>query len=147
MNHYFNLLTLLVLSLLGSCQNDNTQLSPQTGLEGTWEWVSTTGGLAGIHDTPASTGKTLRYEFTSEGAYTITENGTVTSQGTYTIAKRNCIHSGDQKDFIDFSSEEVADRTIETVDEKTLGLSDEYFDGYGLTFRRRIFDASVQERD
>lgn len=76
----------LFFLLLISCgtREDETETEQYAGL---WHWVSTDGGLANIHLTPASTGIKRTLVLTLEAVYNITENVIITSEGTYYVGR------------------------------------------------------------
>lgn len=106
---------------------------------GTWEWVRSDGGLAShIHDTPASIGKTVTYTFAYDMKYIRYENGFQVSTGTFSKEKKKCIHSNEEKLFIDFSSPSDPDFMIETQLGNVLETSDEAADGINSSFKKVI---------
>ena len=64
---YLTILSVFFLSFSG-CQKGQKE-TLNTGLVGTWEWVSTTGGIAGIHQTPQTLGYTYYVEYTKDWKY------------------------------------------------------------------------------
>jgi hypothetical protein len=54
---------------LGAAQACGVTTGPDAGdaVLGTWNWVESTGGIAGITLTPASTGDSVRLRFTDQG--------------------------------------------------------------------------------
>lgn len=126
-----------------SCQTGNEILISDTGIAGEWEWVRTDGGIAyHIHETPASTRENIEWKFTDERKYFIYVNGTRTSEGTYSLTKRSCIHSHEEKLWIDFSSSSDMDMMIESIDAEILELSDEMYDGIGSQFRKKAINTN-----
>ncbi len=104
-------------------------------LKGTWVWVRTDGGFANhIHDTPASTGKNIKWVFGSANSYKIYHGDTLFSGGTYQLVQKECIHDHTMKKVIDFSTPTDQDMMIESQNGKTIMLSDELYDGLGSEF-------------
>jgi hypothetical protein len=132
------LLFVLISSVLfTACTPDDDLINPDTDLAGTWQWISTRGGIANqINLTPASTGRSVTLQIGVDGRYTIYVNGAISSQGNYTIGQRNCIHTGTQKRLIDFSAAIDEDRTVENLVDTELYLSDEMHDGLTSHYRR-----------
>lgn len=97
-------------------------------LLGNWNWISTTGGIGNINETPTSTGKTIVLNFTADNKYSITTNGTVTSSGSFSLYKdiTNTDHS--EKTFISFSNDgtkilaNYSDTNLQLVDDSNDGL-------------------------
>ena len=120
-------LLLLGTLVFSSCSKHDVECDKE--MEGTWKWVKTEGGIGNnIHDTPASTGKNINLTL-DNGNYIIYTNAVLTSQGTYTIESRRCIHDHTNKSLINFSSDNDTDMMIERLDNTTLELSNEAFDG------------------
>lgn len=134
--HHWNsiILNLLTLCVLISCAK-SPFTKQGTALRGTWIWVRTDGGFANhIHDTPASTGKNIKWVFSSANSYKIYHGDTLYSGGTYQLLQRECIHDHTMKKMIDFSTPTDQDLMIESQGGKTIMLSDEMFDGLGSEF-------------
>jgi hypothetical protein len=103
---------------------------------GTWQWVSTDGGIANqIHDTPASTGRNVELQLLSNGTYVCKTGASVTSSGTYRVEKRKCIHDHTQKDYLLFSAD--PGMMMESINDEALLLSDEAFDGLTSQYIRQ----------
>jgi hypothetical protein len=107
-------------------------------LEGTWEWVSTDGGIANnIHQTPASTGNQIVFRFNANHTYSKYTNTTLTEQGSFRLEKRKCIHDHQEKPVLFFGSNDTQGMMIERIGSDTLALSDDFVDGTGSTYSRR----------
>ncbi|MGV6831421.1 MAG: hypothetical protein ACWA5P_07665 [bacterium] len=80
-------LILFGVALLGCSSDDNRST---TDLIGIWDWVASSGGIAGNTETPESTGNQIRLEISST---TIKRylNGTLTSESEYVIETRESI--------------------------------------------------------
>ena len=103
---------------------------------GTWQWVSTDGGIANqIHDTPATTGRNVELQLLSNGTYVFKTGVSVTSSGTYRVEKRKCIHDQEQKTFLQFSDDPGL--MVESIDDESMQLSDEAFDGLVSQYNRK----------
>ena len=128
------LITIVMIISITSCSKRADKPSVEDSLTGTWEWVSTNGGIANhIHETPASTGENIYLKITTDGNYFRYTNGVLTSNGTYVLLTRKCIHDLTDKTFIDFSSD--YDFMIERLDKQNLEVSDEAFDGIGSSYK------------
>jgi hypothetical protein len=135
-------LTALITLTAASCQDEGTKNNERSGLAGTWEWLSTDGGIAGMHYTPSSTGKTMTLTITSDLKFYRYENNVLQAQGTYALSERKCIHTGENKPMLVFS--DLQNLTVENEISDTLELSDENYDGMNSTFKRI---ADVQQKD
>lgn len=123
-----------VLASLVACTRETTN-TPPASLEGDWQWVQSDGGIANnIHNTPASTGKSLVLKLTAGGEYVYYTNGVENTRGTYTLETRTCIHDQREKTFIQFSA--CPGQMVEALNGTTLTLSDEAFDGVSSTYHK-----------
>ena len=129
------LFTGCLVFLLASCsKKDCGCTTPQMDMTDTWNWVKSTGGIAGTTTTPASTGNNIVLRINDDLTYSYTINGTVTSSGTYIRESKNCIHDGRTKMLIDFSNDQ--DLLVEQYDNGELSLSDEAADGFISVYKR-----------
>ncbi len=99
-------------------------------LKGTWTWVQTTGGFAGVTETPASTGTTKEVVFYGTNSYRFSVNGVTTSHGTYTIAQAFCIHTQTFKPEIHFTNALIMNLMVENISFTSLELSEDVADGF-----------------
>lgn len=60
---------------------------------GTWQWYETSGGFAGVIETPETTGETRQVVFEEDGTVSFYKNGNVTLTSTYTLGKEKTIFS------------------------------------------------------
>jgi hypothetical protein len=124
---------LFLLTIIISC-SDNGDTNNKN-LIGTWSWVSSSGGIAGTTETPASTGKNRDLKFTSDGKYFYFTNGVLSSQGTYNIEIKKSNLYQTNKNAIIFSKDGYM--IIEKIDDSNLFLSDDNFDGFGSSYIRK----------
>lgn len=126
------LLFLGIIFLSYACEEERVAPQPLTGQ---WEWVRTDGGIANhIHDSPQSTGKTIRLVLNQNLTYRKFINGVLSTEGSYVLSKRTCIHDHQQKEVITFSAD--MEMMIESLDGQNLELSDENYDGLASRYRR-----------
>jgi hypothetical protein len=78
-----NLIFIFIAILFLSCEKNNDSLS-NWNLIGQWNWVKSSGGIAGMTYTPNSTGKNRVLEF-SATTLKIYENGLLTAETSYSI--------------------------------------------------------------
>ncbi len=133
----FLLLSLLMISVLSCRTSDDESTISNTDLVGTWNWISTEGGInAQINDTPQSTGKIIHLELTNDFKYSITENGNQTSNGTYVLSMEKSIYSGNNERFIVLSNnQEVVMKGIINVNNTNkLVIADNNHDGVTSTY-------------
>lgn len=55
----------------------STGPSSEVGVIGTWTWLESTGGIAGVTLTPASTGESMALRFTLDGQAQLFRNGSL----------------------------------------------------------------------
>lgn len=125
---------LFLLPILASC-SDSDDNSNDKNLIGTWSWIFSSGGIAGTVYSPATTGKNIDLEITSDNKYFYYTNGILSSQGTYTLETQNCIHDHTNKKVLFFSNNESM--MIEKIDNSNLFLSDDNFDGFSNSYIRK----------
>lgn len=101
---------------------------------GVWNWVSTDGGIANEHQTPANTGITRTMDLTVDYHYSIKENGIPVSEGTYSISPgvTNTDHS--EKIFINFSN--YPSVFVQSVNASDLYLVDDSIDGFNYHYSK-----------
>jgi len=129
-------IVIMVAGFAPACSKPANKGTKENGLAGTWQWIRTDGGIAfHIHDTPLSTGKNVDLKITADGKYFLYTNGSLSSEGTYLMETRKCIHDNADKPLIRFSS--FADFMVEKLDQDTLELSDEAYDGVGSLYKRK----------
>lgn len=125
---------LFLLPILVSCSDDDDN-SNDKNLIGTWSWIFSSGGIGGTVYSPATTGKNIDLEITSDNKYFYYTNGILSSQGTYTLETQNCIHDHTNKKVLIFSNNESM--MIEKIDNSNLFLSDDNFDGFSNSYIRK----------
>lgn len=126
---------LILLTIFVSCSDENTNIQTEKKLVGTWSWISSSGGIAGITATPASTGKNIDLKFTSDGKYFYYTNGIISNEGTYTFSTKKSIVDGIDKKSIVFSA--GGEMIIAQIDNTNLYLDDNYYDGFGSSYIRK----------
>lgn len=122
------IILLIALILAVSCsKSDSHQLT------GSWEWVSTTGGIAGITETPQSAGiqKTLRID--DEFMYYY-ENGDLVNQVAYKIIKAASLFSQGTVKQIEMEGSSIRQSFL--AGDLTLVLKEEVYDGFQHTYIR-----------
>ena len=125
---------LFLLTVIVSCSVENSNVVVDKNLIGTWNWISSSGGIAGTTNTPASTGKNIALKFTSDNKYFYYTNGVISSEGTYKFSTQKSIVDGTFKKSIVFSA--GGEMIIDKIDNTNLYLSDNYYDGFGSSYIR-----------
>lgn len=127
-------LIIFAFVLFISCRNEQEEMLKTDQFVGTWNWVSTNGGIGNINETPSSTGKTVRIIFTNDNKYSIVENNKTINEGTYKtyLEVTNTDHV--QRVFIDFSN--YPDKAVRSVTPTELHLYDDVADGLNYIYSK-----------
>jgi hypothetical protein len=88
------ILTLLAFAACSGSDSGSGAKSNES-IVGNWVWYETTGGIAGVHETPENTGETRKVVFEDNGNITFYTNGEVTQSSTYTLAIEKTMMSED----------------------------------------------------
>ena len=126
----FALIFALILAIT-SCSKD-IKTSNGSTLNGKWNWVESSGGLAGKTETPATTGKVITIEI-SNGIIKYFENGVQTVSDSFTTKIQNSIR-GENKNMIIYKSGRP-NQSFE-LNEKQLILFDECYDCYQSNYSK-----------
>ena len=126
--HLLSISILLAITLL-SCSKDD---SYNNAIVGKWNWVLTTGGFAGVHETPASTKQIWSYEFRSNNTYTLLRNDTIAASGNFTLSSTDA--NGLKTNIINMENSMIQSYIIQR---DTLILADIYVcDGFISSYSR-----------
>lgn len=130
-----NLTFLLIVGTLFafSCKKEETL--PNNSLAGTWQWVSSTGGIAGKTYTPASEGYERSLLFTDNLKYSNLKNSISQKSGKFEIIKAKSIYKTELVDFIKYDDGTMSIILNQTSDE--LVLADNNYEGFSETFKRK----------
>jgi hypothetical protein len=112
-----------------------TAVSPFSMLYQRWEWVRSSGGIAGVVQTPQSEGYTRAIDFTENGFFTVYQDNAVVISSTYTIIRAESILDNREYDIIVFDNG-LLESAIIQLSGDTLVLREEVFDGFTHTYRR-----------
>jgi len=100
---------------------------------GNWNWVSTSGGLAGVYETPENTGKIIFVEFGPEGIFRMMIDGQMVRECKYTIS--NGANTEDAMQQVMYSDSTMS-QTIYFKDLGYLILTDMVSDGFTYEYKR-----------
>ena len=105
-------------------------------LIGTWEWVGTSGGIAGDSRLPGPDDPRVTVEFSADGTATFRRDGEVARQQRYRLASEGTIFASEDQPVLYFDAEDMG--RVVRIDEtgRTLTLSDNVYDGFSLEYRR-----------
>lgn len=125
------LLTILVLVfLMSSCAKEEDQDEPVEFI-GNWSWIETSGGIAGITETPESTGSSVKLEISS-GSIKRYVNGDMVSELSYAIETGTSIVGGEQEMIV---YEDASKQAVFLTGDQLM-LVDECFDCYQYTYTK-----------
>lgn len=131
------LFTGLLVFTLGNCSKYTPSSQRPGELSGTWNWVRTDGGFGyHIHETPASTGKSVQWKLTADGRYSLYQNGNLVSQGNYTLKTAKSIRDHSDKKVIHFEGANEPDWMILQVSRQQMEITDNNYDGVTSVFSR-----------
>ncbi|HNL83744.1 MAG TPA: hypothetical protein PKO18_00815 [Chitinophagales bacterium] len=128
------LLIISVLTIFLSCKKDAIKGSyNQNDLTGRWEWLSSSGGITGGTETPATRGYSQSINITADKIQFYT-NDILTQDITYTIGQAVSIYDHETRTMLMQSNNPICSYKI--VGNK-LYLYDECFDCYSSEYIRR----------
>ena len=118
-----------------SCTKDEIVAQNSTSmLTGEWRWVSSTGGIAGITITPETAGYERKLVLTDDMKYSRYKDNVLQKSGKFELTKEKTIYKTELVDFIKFDDATKSVIQGNTSDE--LLLADNFYDGFGETFKR-----------
>lgn len=139
MKSLFLLIGILILAT-GSCSKDELKdnsiyVDTPVALIGSWNWLYSSGGIAGTISTPQSTGETKRIEFDSDNNLRLFVNDKLKEALTFKIEKGKSITSQDSVLILTNIYHGIRQSiTFRTAD--TLILFDECYDCYEHHYSR-----------
>ena len=92
------LFLLFIGALFLNCSNDD-ESSTKSQLIGQWNWVESSGGILGRTETPESTGKIIKLEFSNNSIKRFV-NGNLESESKYSIKSED--YYGEQREIITY---------------------------------------------
>lgn len=119
------LLFVLLISLFYACADDT---SVPNDLVGKWNWISSSGGIAGTTYTPGSTGETIVLEFTSDSVYKQYRNDLLIVNCEFSIIQAESIYDHEITNMIECDG--YLRRSFSFNAQGNLILADEAFDGF-----------------
>lgn len=125
------LLFVLLISLFYACADDT---SVPNDLVGKWNWISSSGGIAGTTYTPGSTGETIVLEFTSDSVYKQYRNDLLIVNCEFSIIQAESIYNHKITDMIDCDGS--LRRSFSFTASGDLILADEAYDGFTSQYER-----------
>jgi hypothetical protein len=116
------------------CKKTSTNL-PTSQIAYMWEWTQSTGGLAGVIQTPQSEGYTQATDFDDNGQYTKYRDNAIIASGAYSLTRNVSQLDGIEYDMVVFN-DGTAPQAILSVSDNQLVLREECFDCFTHTYRR-----------
>ena len=130
MNKFF-LLAITCILVLTSCSDETI---PPRDLVGKWNWISSSGGIAGAIYTPENTGETIILEFTSDSLYKQYRNDSLIINCEFSIIQAESIYDHEITDMIDCDG--YLRRSFSFTASGDLILADEAYDGFTSQYKR-----------
>jgi hypothetical protein len=117
--------------ILVSCTKEKTKNLEEipSDLYGTWNWLYTTGGYAGINITPFTTGESKKIELTATGYYKYFVNDIIQSENKFHIEKSTSIYSHHDTVLMLVTGNGI-NQSFRFRTPDTLTLYEEAFDGF-----------------
>ncbi len=126
------IVSVLSFTLLTSCHKDKLEAND---LIGKWNWLSSSGGIAGTTYTPESTGDVVVIEFTPDSVFRRYLNDSLIIESTFSIRSSESIYDHNPTQILVFDPDYVRQSfQFESPDE--LVLLDEVYDGFVSRYRR-----------
>ncbi|MFA6455650.1 MAG: hypothetical protein WCW40_02420 [Bacteroidota bacterium] len=128
---------ILLLSVLLLCCDESTSHGGMvnSGLEGSWLWKQSTGGIGGTTTIPAA-GNVHVLRITSDSTFVETKNDTILFTDTFTTHLNSAGDSTKKQLVIDFLNSKRFSLLVEIVTNDSLILSDMIVDGYSSFYTR-----------
>lgn len=126
--------------VLVSCASSQVKKVDNTDVVGVWNWESTTGGFANsFNKNPETLGKKVQLTLQKNYEFSFAENDVIISKGTYSLEMKKSIYTNKPERFITLSndythSDIVLSGIIKKINEHTLEISDNNYDGLGSSF-------------
>lgn len=141
--------TILIVSSLSifltGCKKDiDVPKQELNNLFGTWEWVQSSGGFAGITTSPLTEGHTIKLEFNENGIYKEFKNGEKIDKRKFSFIEGKSIYTADNSTLIEYEKTGVLNRkenftsqSIIFFSNDTLQLNDECYDCFSRLYVKK----------
>jgi hypothetical protein len=133
MKFVFYVIVFALFGLTGCTKNtDNTTL---TDLTGNWEWVKSSGGIAGVVQTPKTLGYTYHVTYTKDGRYLqYDKDGKLAYDESYIVSQATSILDNKERNMVTLDSSTMFSFEIRN---DSLFLYQEAYDGINVTFVKK----------
>jgi len=130
-----NVLLLFLFVLLASCSSENSNVTASKKLEGKWNWIQSTGGIAGTTNTPQSSNQVIYIEF-SGNSFKKYINGKLSADHTFIIKTDKSIFGGERQMIVNDNPITYFPPMSYEIDGNKLSLSEECYDCFGSQYER-----------
>lgn len=120
-------LLLMINPVLTSVKSDNQKMLGK--LVGTWSWMETTGGFAGVHHTPSSTGNTEKLILNKDLTFQVYEDEKLKSSGHFNVELGKSLILGKEMFILKFDTNSMSN-IIQFDDDGNLILGQDVYDGF-----------------
>ncbi len=148
-----NLLNFLVIIAIfvGACKKENSNpnpnpSTPSSDLVGDWAWTQSSGGIAGVTQTPDNQGIIRRYLFTAN-SLEVNEAGTKVGTTSYSITNEKSLLTGKLENFINLKTENCNGCKLMpkytftfSKGKDTLFLNEDVYDGFSHIYVKKRSD-------
>jgi hypothetical protein len=124
------IVTAFFIFLMMGCEAEKTEPT----VVGTWNWVVTQGGIAGLTIKPSENNQ-KKMIFDSKGNFSLIENGKTTVSAKYELINGKSITSTELKPLITFPNDDAMKMSY-LIKGDSLFLFEEVYDGFGHTYVR-----------
>jgi hypothetical protein len=126
---------LILILVFGFFSCAKTTVAAKDELEGTWNWVQSTGGIAGMTIKASELDK-RQMIFKPNNGFEYYQNGKLIVKTTFVIENRQSIYSQEKVPQIVFPKDDFMRMSYKFVD-GNLDFGDEVYDGFGHTYTRK----------
>lgn len=110
----------------------DTGVETQEDIYGSWNWIRTTGGFAGVSLTPQSEGYTMKAVFSRGNSASFYKNDSLIWTSKFTVNKEKTIFSEEEMSVIHYESTRLPQAI--SIKGDTLTLSDNAYDGFNMSY-------------
>ncbi|RYZ95557.1 MAG: hypothetical protein EOP47_25625 [Sphingobacteriaceae bacterium] len=124
---------LSIILFTASCKKENVNTKKEVNnpdnIYGKWHWVSSSGGIAGLTETPKTAGYTMGVDYNRNNVFRRYKNGDVINSAKFTIVKTKGVFGMDSTYVIKYTPDNF-DHVVITAKRDSLVLTDNISDGY-----------------
>ena len=129
------ILAFIAVVVMVSCNKENTGLIGSTSIIGEWNWISSTGGIAGIKYTPETTGEQRRITFDADSVFRFYRNDSLKTESKYHLLKSPATNGSDSTLLVKYDYTSI--RQYFTIQPNgIMVLSDECMDCFWNEYKR-----------